>query len=189
MKLIIGLGNIGPHYEGTRHNAGFAALDAFAGQHGFEWVTKDKFKATVAEGVIDGEKVLLAKPTTYYNLAGEAARILKDFYKIENSDILVVHDELDLPYGTVRARSGGSDAGNNGMKSIATHVGTDVARVRIGIANEHLATTDSADFVLSRPSKEEAEQWPGVLHEATQFLMQFIDPNKKFEHASVRISE
>jgi peptidyl-tRNA hydrolase, PTH1 family len=189
MKLIIGLGNIGPHYEGTRHNAGFAALEAFAAQHNLEWTTKEKFKAMTAEGVIEGQKVILAKPTTYYNLTGEAVRAIKDFYKVDNADIVVIHDELDLPFGTVRVRSGGSDAGNNGIKSIAAHVGVDVARVRIGIANEHLATIDAADFVLSRPTKEEAEQWPHVIHEAVQFIESFIDPNKKFEHASVRISE
>jgi peptidyl-tRNA hydrolase, PTH1 family len=189
MKLVIGLGNIGSQYDGTRHNAGFAVLDAIAGQHGLEWVAKAKFKALAAEGVIAGQKVILAKPTTYYNLSGETVRAIKDFYKIDNGDIVIVHDELDLPFGTVRARSGGSDAGNNGMKSIATHIGTDVARIRIGIASEHLANIDAADFVLSRPTKEEAEQWPQATSHAAQLVMQFIDPNQKFEHMSVRIRE
>lgn len=189
MKLIVGLGNIGPHYDGTRHNAGFSVLDAFAGAHNLEWITKDKFKAMITEGFIAGEKVLLAKPTTYYNVSGEAVRAIKDFYKLENIDIMVVHDELDLAYGVVRARVGGSDAGNNGIKSLSQHIGDDVARVRIGIANDRLATTDAADFVLSRFNKEEADNWPHVAREAIRFIEQFIDPNQKFEHTSVRIGE
>ncbi|HSE61507.1 MAG TPA: aminoacyl-tRNA hydrolase [Candidatus Saccharimonadales bacterium] len=189
MKLIIGLGNVGPHYVGTRHNVGFSVLDAFAAAHHLEWLTKDKYKAVTAEGFIAGEKVMLAKPTTFYNLSGEAARAIKDFYKLENTDILVAHDELDLAFGIVRTRFGGSDAGNNGVKSITQHIGEDVARLRIGIANEHLAASDAADFVLSRFTREEAGALGRVLHEAAQLTTRFIDPEQKFEHTSVRISE
>jgi peptidyl-tRNA hydrolase, PTH1 family len=188
MKLIIGLGNSDAHYDGTRHNTGFAVLDAIAAAQHFEWNTKDKFKTQIAEGMIHNEKVILAKPTTYYNLSGEAVQALKDFYKLANADIVVVHDELALPFGTVRSRGSGSDAGNNGIKNIVQHVGEDFARVRVGIANDHTPAADAADFVLGRLTKEESEQWPHVVRQASELVYQFIDPNKKFEHMSVRIS-
>lgn len=174
MKLIIGLGNIGAHYDGTRHNVGFAAADAFAEAHGLAWAQKDKFKAVVAEGVLGGEKVILAKATTYYNLTGEAARALKDFYKIDNADILAIHDELALPFGTVRTRRGGSDAGNNGIKSLIAHIGEDFARIRVGIANDHLAGRDAADFVLSALSRDERVQFADIAITIRDIIHDFI---------------
>jgi peptidyl-tRNA hydrolase, PTH1 family len=188
MKLIVGLGNIGPHYVNTRHNTGFAVVEAYASHNGMEWSDKRAFKAHIAEGNVHGEKIILAQPTTYYNLSGEAVRAIKDFYKIDNQDILVVHDELDLPYGTIRVRHGGSDAGNNGIKSIITHVGDDFSRIRIGIANERAATIDAADFVLSRFNSEEVAQWPDIMHHAQDAINRFIDPHQKLEHTSVRVS-
>ncbi|HKX73503.1 MAG TPA: aminoacyl-tRNA hydrolase [Candidatus Saccharimonadales bacterium] len=189
MKLVIGLGNIGAHFDGTRHNVGFAVVEAIATAQGWEWLSREKFKATVAEGILHGEKVILAKPNTYYNVSGEAARAIRDFYKIANSDIVVVHDELALPFGTVRTRGSGSDAGNNGIKSIIAHMGDDVARIRVGIANEHLANYDAADYVLSRLNAPEQQQWSDVLRETLTLLHDFIDPNKKFGHTSVRIGQ
>lgn len=187
MKLIVGLGNIGPNFDGTRHNAGFSALDDFAATHSLSWTPKDKLKALVADGELRGQKVILAKPTTYYNLSGEAVRAIKDFYKIDNDNILVVHDELALPFGTIRVRTGGTDAGNNGLKSVISHVGADVARIRIGIANEQLEHFDAADFVLARFSHEENKIAPDLFTEVTRLVEIFLDENKKFEHLSVRI--
>lgn len=186
MKLIVGLGNIGPHFEGTRHNLGFSVLDVFANSHSVIWQTKDKFKASIAEATISGQKVILAKPTTYYNLSGDAVRAIKDFYKLDNADILVVHDELDLPYGTVRTRGSGSDAGNNGVKSIIATVGEDIARIRIGIANQHTSTQDAADFVLAGFSREEHEDLPQIKNEAKSLIASFIDQGR-LPHSSWRI--
>ena len=186
-KLIIGIGNIGAHFEGTRHNTGFMLVDALATQLAADWATKDKFKSLIAEQTKDGQKIILLKPTTYYNLSGEAARTVKDFYKIHNENILVIHDELALPFGTVRARIGGSDAGNNGLKSIIAHIGADVARVRVGIANQQLATIGAADFVLAKFNHDEHQQWPAVQQQALQLVHTFLDPIKKFEHTSVRV--
>jgi peptidyl-tRNA hydrolase, PTH1 family len=186
MKLLIGLGNIGSRYDGTRHNTGFAILETLAAGHNLEWQAKDKFKAHIAEGMLHGEKVMLVKPTTYYNLAGEAVRAIKDFYKIENTDILIIHDELTLSYGTIRTRIGGSDAGNNGIKSIIAHIGEDIARVRVGVANDSLAQQDAADFVLGHFTQEEREQWPIILHTAITLINDFIDNKKTFGHTSVR---
>src|SRR5262245_1140092 len=106
MKLIIGLGNIGPHFKGSRHNLGFSVVDELAARANLDWLEKSRLKAALAQGSYHDQPLTLAKPTTYYNLAGEAARAIKDFYKLDNSDILVIHDELDLPFGVIRARVG-----------------------------------------------------------------------------------
>jgi PTH1 family peptidyl-tRNA hydrolase len=188
MKLVVGLGNVGAHFTGTRHNVGFAVLDNFAASHNLEWTLKEKFKAIIAEGSIHDQKVILAKPTTFYNLSGESVRAIKDFYKIENTDILIVHDELALPFGTVRTRLGGSDAGNNGIKSVINHCGVDFIRVRTGIANDVLANYDAADFVLGRFSATETADWPKVVKEACHQLDLFIHPDKTLALTSVRIT-
>lgn len=155
IKLIVGLGNVGREYENTRHNVGFILIEAFAAAKQVAWHEKAKFKAHIAELHEGDAKVVLVKPTTFMNLSGEAVRALKDFYKIENSDILVIHDELDLPFGTIRTRVGGSSAGNNGIKSISAHIGENYARLRVGIADELLPKMGAHDFVLGRFSHEE----------------------------------
>jgi peptidyl-tRNA hydrolase, PTH1 family len=129
MKLIIGLGNPEERYKNTRHNVGFRVLTAYADASDKQFQLKDKFKAQMIDLTVNGERVILAKPTTYYNNVGESVRLLADFYKIAPSEILVVHDELALPFGTIRTRVGGSDAGNNGIKSIVQHIGSDTARI------------------------------------------------------------
>ena len=154
MKLILGLGNPEQKYTGTRHNIGFATLDAYAATHEVPFNLKEKFRASIAE-VPGEEKVLLVKPTTYYNLVGESLRLITDFYKVSPNDILIVHDELSLPFGTIRARLGGSDAGNNGIKSVNAHGGTDTARLRVGISSELRARMGDVDFVLGMFSKDE----------------------------------
>ena len=174
MKLIIGLGNPEPQYDATRHNAGFAIVEAFADAHNLSWQLKDKFKATTAEGVVNSQKVILVKPHTYYNLSGEAALAVKQFYKIDNADILVVHDELALPFGTLRTRVGGSDAGNNGLKSIIATVGADVARIRIGIANDFTGRQNAADFVLGRFTANESAKMPDIKKHAIALIDAFI---------------
>lgn len=155
MKLIIGLGNPDPHYDGTRHNVGFAYLDEYAGTHGLRWKRSDKFRAFLAETTVRGEKVIFAKPTTYYNLAGEAARAIADFYKIAPADVLILHDDLALPLGTIRTRLGGSDGGNNGLKSLNAHLGPDTHRLRIGVWAAHHEQADKVSVVLGKLSKDE----------------------------------
>ncbi len=176
MKLIVGLGNIGKEYNGTRHNCGFFMLDTFANNHNLQWQEKSKFKAICAEYTPEAEKVILTKPQTFYNNSGEAVRAVKDFYKIENKDILVIHDELALPFGTIRTRLGGSNAGNNGVKSISAHIGDDYWRVRIGIWNELQEKIDDADFVLSKFSKDESGSIEkNITKEVTNFIEKFLD--------------
>lgn len=148
MKLIVGLGNPEKRYDGTRHNTGFFIVDEFAAAEGLKWESKSKFKALVAE--LPDKTALLVKPTTYYNLVGEAVRALADFYKIPPENILIIHDELALPFGTIRTREKGSDAGNNGIKSLNAHLGHTTKRLRIGTRNERTEHMDAADFVLAK---------------------------------------
>lgn len=155
MKLIIGLGNPEERYKNTRHNVGFRMLGDYAREKGSDFQLKDKFRACVAELNVNGVKVILAKPTTYYNEVGQAARLIADFYKIVPADILIIHDELALPFGTIRTRIGGSDAGNNGVKSMTQHLSPSTARIRIGIYNDLRDRIDDADFVLSNFTKDE----------------------------------
>ena len=155
MKLIFGIGNPEQRYDGTRHNVGFLMLDILAQNLDASFKRSEKFRADIAEAVIEGEKVLLVKPTTYYNLVGEAARALLDFYKLAPSDILIIHDDLALPLGTVRTRIGGSDGGNNGLKSLGTHIGTGTARVRVGVWTETHHGADKASVVLGKFSRTE----------------------------------
>lgn len=159
MKLIFAQGNYDTKYDRTRHNVGFSLLDAFATSIGLIWSEKSKFNARVAETTIGTEKVLLVKPTTYYNETGVSARNIVDFYQLDPAtDLLVVHDDLALPFGTIRTRKQGSDAGNNGIKSLNNHLGPDYHRIRIGIWNELRDRMNDADFVLSRFNKDESEK-------------------------------
>lgn len=171
MQLIVGLGNIGKEYQDTRHNIGFKLIDMFAQRSSFpNWQEKTKFKAYIAEDFVAGKKVILAKPTTFMNLSGEAVKALKDFYKIQNKDITVVHDELDLPFGVVKEKQGGGSAGNNGLKGIISHIGEDFKRIRIGIKNDLLERMDAADFVLAKFNTEEKTQLDEILKAAIEKL-------------------
>ena len=161
MKLILAQGNPGAEYTSTRHNVGFLAIDFYARQHHLEFQPKSKFHSDIAELILDEEKVLLAKPTTFYNETGRAGRSLADFYKIDTSDILVIHDELALPFGTLRTREKGSDAGNNGIKSLNSHLGETYARIRVGTWNELADRAGPFDFVLSKFTNEEIEKLQG----------------------------
>jgi len=158
MKLIFAQGNPGGQYSATRHNVGFQVVDTLAAKQGSAFKSKPRFSADIAE-ITDGEdKTLLVKPTTFYNETGTSARALVDFYKLNPAtDLLVIHDDLALPFGTLRTREKGSDAGNNGIKSLNAHIGHEYARLRIGIYNDLRDRMDDADFVLSRFSGSERD--------------------------------
>ena len=150
MKLIFAQGNPGNKYARTRHNTGFIVIDELADAEGALWHSDTKFRADIAELNRNGEKVLLVKPSSFYNETGQVARSLIDFYKLDPSkDFLVIHDELALPFGTIRVREKGSDARNNGIKSLTTHLGPDYSRVRVGIWNESRNLINDVNFVLS----------------------------------------
>jgi peptidyl-tRNA hydrolase, PTH1 family len=187
MKMVLGLGNPGSKYETTRHNIGFIMCDAFAKENGLTWQAKPKFKAITAEYSIDNEKVIFIKPQTFYNLAGEAAQLVKDFYKLSNRDILIIHDELALPFGTIRTRGGGSDAGNNGIKNLSQHLGSDTSRVRIGIANEHRDMKPAEVFVLEKFTHDELEKIDILYSNVETLIQNFIQEDRLFEHKTAKI--
>lgn len=155
MKLIFAQGNPGDKFHSTRHNVGFLVADELARQYDTAFTFSTKYAAYVTDFTLDGEKVIIAKPDTFYNETGRSFAALKQFYKLDNADILIVHDELALPFGTVRSRIGGTDAGNNGIKSINSYGGDTTARLRIGIGNDLRTRMGDTDFVLGRFSQEE----------------------------------
>lgn len=145
--LIVGLGNPGPTYASTRHNIGFMAADELAKRHLLTFGKTEK-KALVADGLIAGKRVLLAKPQTYMNESGISVRALVDFYKIDLAQIIVLSDDLDIPLGTLRLRAGGGHGGQNGVRSIISHLGSpEFARVRCGIGRPP-GKMNPADYVL-----------------------------------------
>lgn len=147
-QLIVGLGNPGKDYVDTRHNVGFRVLDELTRRYGLAF-GKTERKSQIASGVIRGRKVILAKPQTFMNLSGEAVRSLVDFYKVELGKIIVVADDLDIPLGTVRLRKSGGAGGQNGMKSVIQHLGTqEFSRLRFGIGRPP-GKMQARDYVLS----------------------------------------
>lgn len=173
--LIIGLGNPGKEYEGTRHNIGFACVDALADKQAFEpWIEKRDLKCFLTSQTLGNTRVILVKPNTFMNLSGEAVQAVANFYKVPISQTLIVHDELDIPFGQIRTRTGGGSAGHNGIKSVTQHLGEDYGRVRIGIGPKEPEQMDSADFVLAKFSKDQQAQMAGLLKEAQAILTEYI---------------
>lgn len=178
MKIIFAQGNPGSQYTKNRHNIGFIAVDTFADSRSVSFATKSKFHSEIAELNIAGEKVLLVKPTTFYNETGKSMRAIMDFYKVDINDVLVIHDELVLPFGKIRIRHSGRDAGNNGIKSLNAHIGETYARLRIGIYNELRDRMHDADFVLGNFSQKEQEELKQfVLPKALALIDAFISNN------------
>lgn len=158
MKIIFAQANPGDAYALTRHNVGALLLDIYAQQAHATWKETAKFSARIAELHIDTEKVLLVFPLTYYNDTGRCARMLIDFYKLDPArDLLVVHDDLALPFGMIRSRHTGRDAGNNGIKSLNAHIGDAYHRVRVGISTDRPVGMSDADFVLGRFTASELD--------------------------------
>lgn len=157
IKLIVGLGNPGREYEDTRHNAGFWWVDEFARAHQLGFKAESRFHAQLARGSAHGHEVLLLKPQAFMNASGRAAGALAQFYRIAPQQILVVHDELDLPPGSAKLKLGGGHGGHNGLKDIIAHLGSrDFWRLRIGIGHPG-ERADVAAYVLNAPRREEAE--------------------------------
>lgn len=172
--LIVGLGNPGEEYDGSRHNAGFMCLDHFAKKNNFDaWHLKKDLKSEITSQTLGDTRVILCKPQTFMNLSGEAVQAVQHFYKLSNAQIVVVHDELDITFGQIRLRIGGSPAGNNGIKSVSQHIGEDYARVRIGIGPKRPEQIDTADFVLQDFSKTEHEKLPALLRETNAILSEY----------------
>lgn len=167
-KLIVGLGNPGPKYAGTRHNAGFMVISKLAKEWGVTAKLDTKLQAMVGEGRLDGEKIVLAEPITFMNLSGESVAKLLNWYKLTPADMVVVYDEVALPLGTIRVRPDGSAAGHNGIKSIIQHVGGQQwNRVRVGIGPVPPGWK-MADFVLARFASDEQKTLEQTLQVAAE---------------------
>lgn len=156
MFLVVGLGNPGAEYAETRHNIGFMAADEIHGRYNFSSF-KSKFDGLIAEGKIGDEKVYLLKPQTYMNLSGNSVVKAAMFYKILPQNIIVIHDDLDLKIGQLKAKCGGGAGGHNGLKSIDSHITPNYNRIRVGIGHPDKAKTEVADYVLGGFSKADAQ--------------------------------
>ena len=155
MFIIAGLGNPKKEYDNTRHNIGFVLIDALADKYNIS-VMDIKHKAMTGKGIINGQKVILAKPMTFMNLSGESIRLLADYYKIDvQTELIIISDDISLPPGQIRVRKRGSAGGHNGLKNIIQHLGSEeFQRIRIGVG-EKPKGYDLADYVLGHFSKEE----------------------------------
>ncbi len=158
MHLIVGLGNIGEKYQLTRHNVGFLVIDEMTKALTTSNINKSNFQSTLLKSGYN----LFSKPTTYMNSSGQAVQAIKEYYKIDIEDIIVIHDDLDLPFGTVKFKVGGGHGGHNGLRSIDAHVGKEYIRVRIGIGKP-ANKVDVSNYVLSNFSKEELKQLEGII--------------------------
>ena len=170
MKVILALGNPGEKYARTRHNTGFLVIDNLAAGQNAQFSNKPKFFADIAElrnftidsatsakspVTIPREKILLVKPTTYYNDVGISARAILDFYKLALDDLLIIHDDTDLDFGKIRVRKGGRDAGSNGLKSLHAHIGSDFWHIRIGTDNLLRRQVSTDRFVMMNFNSDE----------------------------------
>ena len=172
--LIVFLGNTGPKYECTRHNAGFMAGDAMEEKLGVR-INKSRFKALTAEAAIGGEKVLLMKPQTFMNLSGEAVGQAVRFYKLAPEQVLVVSDEVSLPIGKLRIRQKGSAGGHNGLKSVIAHLGSDAfPRIRLGVGAPPHPDYDMADWVLSVFRNQDLEDMLAAADKAAEAVITYV---------------
>jgi PTH1 family peptidyl-tRNA hydrolase len=172
--LIVGLGNPGGQYEDTRHNAGFWFVDLLARQHGGSFKTESRFHGQVCRIRTGGTECWLLKPTTYMNRSGQSISSLARYYKLAPDQILAAHDELDLPAGSVRLKQGGGHAGHNGLRDTMSALGGGgFWRLRIGI--DHPGDKDRVvDYVLSRPSRADADAIQGAIEDAAALLPQIL---------------
>jgi PTH1 family peptidyl-tRNA hydrolase len=156
LKIIVGLGNPGPEHQSTRHNAGFWFVDVLANRHGGEFRDYRKYSGETARVTIAERDLILLKPTTYMNRSGLAIRQLSDFFKVPPEQVLVVHDELDLPVGSARLKFGGGHGGHNGLRDTIAHIGENFWRLRLGIG--HPGTkAEVIDYVLTRAPRAEED--------------------------------
>lgn len=170
MFLIVGLGNPGAEYAETRHNVGFAAADALWKKYDFS-PFKAKFDGLIAEGKIDGERVFLLKPQTYMNLSGNSVVKAANFYKILPQNIVVIHDDMDLPVGKLKVKTGGGAGGHNGLKSIDAAITPEYHRIRIGVGHPHGSGDAVVNYVLGGFSKADRE----IVNEVIDLVVDTID--------------
>jgi len=177
MKLIVGLGNPGKQYEKTRHNVGFMVLDSLQKElkkyNCEKWILNKKFNAETCEATIEGKKILLVKPMTFMNASGQSVQMISHFYKLKHEDIIVIHDEKDLPLGEYKIQTGRGDAGHNGIRSIVEYLGTkDITRYRMGIASKNeKKMDDTAKFVLGKFGLLEKKKLETMIHDVVSHII------------------
>jgi PTH1 family peptidyl-tRNA hydrolase len=177
--LIIGLGNPGKDYAGTRHNIGSEIVDEFAKKNDFpSWMAKKDLKCQLTIQNLGENRVILCKPASFMNNSGEAAQAVQGFYRVYNQNSLAVYDELAIPFGSLRTRLGGSDAGHNGVKSLIQHLGDDFGRLRIGVGSAVAEKADTANYVLGKFTKKEQEILPLISREAGAIITEYIFGNE-----------
>jgi len=163
--LLVGLGNPGSAYEYTRHNVGFHVLEEIARQQGWSFKSSPRLQAKLAQGVLGDKKVLLLLPQTYMNSSGESVRLCVDYYRIHCNHIMVVTDDIAIPFGSLRVKPSGSSGGHNGLKSIEAHLSTQIyPRMRVGVGDKEFGNL--ADHVLSRFSEPQMKLLPPVIERA-----------------------
>mgnify|MGYP000890856862 FL=1 len=174
-KLVVGLGNPEKKYEKTRHNFGFLAVEQYANNNNYDdWQEQTKFRALISENSFISTKVILVKPLTYMNLSGEAVQLIANYYKVNTPDILVVYDDLSLPFGHIRSRRGGQSGGHNGIKSLMNCLDNDFYRLKIGTKNSELSNLDQSDFVLAKFTKAEESAIKAILSEVSEMINEFV---------------
>jgi PTH1 family peptidyl-tRNA hydrolase len=172
--IIFGLGNPGNKYEDTRHNVGFNTLDYLAAQYGIK-INKLKHKSLIGEGIIQGNKIILVKPQTFMNLSGEAIREVKEWYKAENENIIVIYDDISLDVGKIRVKQKGSAGGHNGIKSIIYQINSEVfPRIKIGVGSPANPNYELADYVLGKFSNEEKKTIYNIIEKVSDAVVVFI---------------
>ncbi len=175
MKLIVGLGNPGKEYDGTRHNFGFAVLDTLAAKYDGTFSLSKKFNAEICELFINGEKIILAKPQTYMNKSGESVREIVGYFNISNDRVWVIYDDIDLDIGSVRIRKNGSSGGHKGIQSIMDNIGTEnFVRFRLGIKSKHCDFLSTEEVVLQRFCKEEEKPMKEAINKAVDEIEKAI---------------
>jgi PTH1 family peptidyl-tRNA hydrolase len=173
LRIIAGLGNPGPEHRLTRHNAGFWCVDALARTFGAQFRSHARYQGEICRVVLDGHEITLLKPQTYMNRSGLSIRALLDYIKAPVSELLVIHDELDLSPGVARLKLGGGHGGNNGLRDVIMHCGADFWRLRIGIG--HPGNRDEViDYVLQRPSPAQEQAMVSALTAGLEVLPVFL---------------
>jgi PTH1 family peptidyl-tRNA hydrolase len=198
MKIIVGLGNPGKEYEGTRHNAGFMFVDRLAECEEIKSVGEDlkfnldkKFESEIASTSVNGEKIILAKPQTFMNLSGKAVSKILSFYKAQPEDLIIINDDIDLPIGTIRIRNEGSSGGQKGLENIISALNTDnFTRIRIGISEtgEKVDRIETVNYVLGKIGKRELPVLENVILEGINYLLLYLGTNREIICHTIEIT-
>ena len=178
MQLIVGLGNPGGKYQDTRHNIGYMAIDNIVSAQQ-DYKIKKKFNSIIYETIIDNNRIILIKPETYMNNSGDAVSQIANFYKIDSKNILVLHDELDIPFGKIRIKTGGGNAGHNGLKSISKKIDNNYTRVRLGIG--HPGNKERVNgHVMGNFTGSEKEKLNQILNYLTNNIYEIVNKKESF---------